>query len=122
MYTPSDETIDKLLDGFNTGTVTLTEDELGVLLPYVLAWVRDSPSSAPVWQQLTRTYPYVGQPSNILYHYSVSILDDLVAAQPRGQVMLRALLQDIARLLHVRAVERCMASWVRTLIREAMED
>ena len=55
-------------------------------------------------------------------HYSVGILDDLVAAQPRGQVMLRALLQEIARLLHVRAVERCTAAWLRTLIREAMED
>src|SRR5438067_1757465 len=122
MYTPSDETIEKLVDGCTTGTVTLTDDELGVLLPYVLAWVRDSPSSAPVWQRLTATYPCVGQPPNGLYHYSVGILDDLVAAQPRGQVMLRTLLQEIARLLHVRFVERCTATWLRTLIRDAMED
>jgi hypothetical protein len=122
MYTPSDETIEKLLDGFDTGTATFTGEELQVLLPYVLAWIRNSPSSAPVWQWLMQTYPGPTQSPNTLYHFSVGILDDLVADQPRGKAMLRALLQEIARLLQVRYVERCTATWLHTLFREAMED
>jgi hypothetical protein len=122
MYKPSDETIEKLLDGFDTGTATFTGEELQVLLPYVLAWVRDSPSSAPVWQRLTQTYPCPARSSNALYHYSTGMLDDLVTDHPRGQAMLRALLQEIARLLHVHYVERCTATWLHTLFREALDD